>query len=179
MIIIDVIHAVGPYTAMPDALSLLRSAYINSLRLMRKYNKTKVAFPLISASRFNNAHLPYKVLWETAISAVRDFMATYPEYEMDVVFVCHGHEVIDAGNAVLNADHEGHYIDRHPERDDDFGVWMAERDGLVKTRYRIYTAPKGQFRDSSQYEFVAEFATNKLVNKNCKGLRNPRFQALK
>ena len=51
-----------------------------------------------------------------------------------------------------------------PARDDDFGAWMAERDGLVQLRYRIYTAPMGEFADSSKYEFVADFANNKQAS---------------
>ena len=57
---------------------------------------------------------------------------------------------------------EGNILD--PERDDDFGVWMAVRDGSIQLRYRIYTAPMGEFADSSKYEFVADFANNKQAS---------------
>lgn len=96
-----VIHAVGPYTSDPNATELLRSAYISAMELVRKKRCHKVSFPLISSGAFNNAKIPYELLWITAISAIQDFQATYPDYPIDVLFACHGHALIDAGLKVL------------------------------------------------------------------------------
>lgn len=147
-----VIHAVGPYTSQPNAIELLRSAYISAMKEVKKLGCHKVTFPLISSGAFNDAGLGYEPLWNTAISAVRDFQATYQEYEIDVLFACHGHQLIDVGNKVLVSPPKIHTIDKTE------GTSVQ-----VQTHYRIYVAEMGCFRDSSSYEFIAEFANEKIA----------------
>ncbi len=159
-----VIHAVGPYTSQEDALKLLRSAYIHSLEIVREKGCHKVTFPLISSGAFNDANLSYEPLWNTAISAVQDYQATYPDYPIDVLFACHGHQLIDVGQKVLASPPAAHLLKIERERDDDFGVWLAERAGHLKTHHRIFVAKMGGFRDSSNYEFIAEFESEKLAS---------------
>lgn len=98
-----VIHAVGPHMSEHDAEGKLRSAYISAMELVRAKGCHKVTFPLISSGVFNDANASYESLWTVAISAVQDFQATYPDYLIDVLFACHGHQLIEAGQKTLAA----------------------------------------------------------------------------
>ena len=160
-----VIHAVGPHTSQPDAMELLRSAYICSMELVREKGCHRVTFPLISSGAFNDANLSYEPLWNAAISAVRDYQTTYPDYPIDVLFACHGHQLIDVGKKVLASPPAAKLLNvEQKERDDDFGIWLAQRAGHLKTHYRIYVAKTGGFRDAANYEFIAEFESQKLAS---------------
>ena len=159
-----VIHAVGPYTSQPNAMELLRSAYLSAMKLVHQEGCHRVTFPLISSGSFNDKPLSYEPLWTAAISAIQDYQATYPDYAIDVLFACHGHELIDVGKRILPSPPAIHILEEEQERDDDFGIWLAKRAGHLKTHHRIYTAKMGGFRDSSNYEFIAEFESEKLAS---------------
>ena len=159
-----VIHAVGPYTSQPEAMKLLRSAYISAMEIVRAKDCHKVTFPLISSGAFNDAGLSYEPLWNAAISAIQDYQATFPDYTIDVLFACHGHELIDVGKKVLASPPAPGLLKIEYERDDDFGVWLAEQAGHLKTHYRVFVAKMRGFRDSANYEFIAEFESEKLAS---------------
>ena len=96
-----VIHAVGPYTSMPDALEKLRSAYRSALDIAREKGCRTAAFPLISSGVFNDARMDYETLWNCALSAVRGWQAAHPDNPVDVRFICHGRSLIAAGEKIL------------------------------------------------------------------------------
>ena len=159
-----VIHAVGPYTSDPNVMDLLRSAYISAMEFVREKDCHRVTFPLISSGAFNDAGFSYEPLWNAAISAVQDYQATFPDYTIDVLFACHGHQLIDIGQKVLASPPAVKPLDIERERDDDFGDYMAYQTGCLKKHYRIFTAEMGGFRDSGNYEFIAEFESQKLAS---------------
>ena len=96
-----VIHAVGPYTSLPDAPEKLRSAYRSALDIAREKGCRTAAFPLISSGVFNDAPMDYGTLWICALSAVRGWQADHPDSPVDVRFICHGRSLIAAGEKVL------------------------------------------------------------------------------
>lgn len=145
-----VIHAVGPYTSQKNSMELLRSAYLSAMAEVKRLACHKVTFPLISSGAFNDAEISYEPLWNTAISAIHDFQATYPEYPIDVLFACHGHQLINAGQKVLAEPPAVHVLITSP----------APSVEEIK-RQRIYVAKMGGFRDSANYEFIAEFESKK------------------
>ena len=49
------------------------------------------------------------------------------------------------------------------DRDDDFGIWLAQRYVDVEKRIRIYVSDTGKFRDSNYYQMVAEFKDSKVA----------------
>ena len=120
---------------------------------VQKLGCHKVTFPLISSGAFNDANWPYEPLWNAAISAVQDYQVANSEYPIEILFACHGHELIDVGKKVLASPPAVHMIkpiEKEPEDE-------------VKKHYRIYVAPTGGFRDSANYEFIAEFEQQKLA----------------
>ncbi len=153
-----VIHAVGPYTSQENSMELLRSAYLSAMAEVKRLGCHKVTFPLISSGAFNDAGFSYEPLWNTAISAIHDFQATYPEYPIDVLFACHGHQLIDVGQKVLAGPPAVHVI---KVADD-------------KKRQRIYVAQMGGFRDSANYEFIAEFESKKLTGNYIEFMRGKK-----
>ena len=153
-----VIHAVGPYTSQKNSMELLRSAYLSAMAEVKRLGCHKVTFPLISSGAFNDAGFSYEPLWNTAISAIHDFQATYPEYPIDVLFACHGHQLIDVGQKVLAGPPAVHVI---KVADD-------------KKRQRIYVAQMGGFRDSTNYEFIAEFESKKLTENYIEFMRGKK-----
>ena len=153
-----VIHAVGPYTSQKNSMELLRSAYLSAMAEVKRLGCHKVTFPLISSGAFNDAGFSYEPLWNTAISAIHDFQATYPEYPIDVLFACHGHQLIDVGQKVLAGPPAVHVI---KVADD-------------KKRQRIYVAQMGGFRDSANYEFIAEFESKKLTENYIEFMRGKK-----
>ena len=153
-----VIHAVGPYTSQKNSMELLRSAYLSAMAEVKRLGCHKVTFPLISSGAFNDANFSYEPLWNTAISAIHDFQATYPEYPIDVLFACHGHRLIEVGNLVLASPLAPH-------------VLKTEND--IK-RHRIYMAQMGSFRDSANYEFIAEFESQKLTGNYIEFMRSKK-----
>ncbi|MDB6138035.1 MAG: Appr-p processing domain protein [Verrucomicrobiaceae bacterium] len=81
-----VIHTVGPvwHGGHHGEPGLLRSCYENSLRLAAQAGLASIAFPCISTGVY---HFPSSLAAETAVAAVRDFMAT-PSSLRRVIFCC-------------------------------------------------------------------------------------------
>ena len=158
-----VIHAVGPYTSQENCMELLRSAYLSAMAEVKRLGCHKVTFPLISSGAFNDLKISYEPLWNTAISAIQDFQATYPDYPIDVLFACHGHQLIDVGQKVLAGPPAVHVLKTSPAP-------SAEE----ITRHRIYVAKMGGFRDSVNYEFIAEFESKKLTGNYIEFMRGKK-----
>lgn len=158
-----VIHAVGPYTSQPNSAELLRSAYLSAMTEVKRLGCHKVTFPLISSGAFNDAKISYEPLWNTAISAIHDFQATYPEYPIDVLFACHGHALIDVGQKVL-ADHPAVHV---------LKTLLVPSEEEI-TRQRIYVAKMGGFHDTANYEFIAEFESKKLTGNYVEFMRGKK-----
>ena len=145
-----VIHAVGPHTSELGAPEILRSAYISSLRKVHELGCHKVTMPLISSGAFNDAKLPYDEIWRIAISAVLDYIAAFPEYEIDVLFACHGHDLIEAGETVLASPPEINHLDAEKYRQKFVFFWREE-------------GPYGSF---SQW-YVAPFTVEGITYQTC------------
>lgn len=99
-----VIHAVGPRLGIDDnGLELLRSAYLKAMGKVKELDCHTVVFPLISSGAFNDGSWTYEKFWTIAITAIRDFQASTPDYQIDVTFACHGRELIAVGKSVLES----------------------------------------------------------------------------
>jgi O-acetyl-ADP-ribose deacetylase (regulator of RNase III) len=79
-----VVHTVGPVWqgGNHDEEALLRSCYLNSLKLAEEYGATSIAFPNISTGIYG---FPKERAAEIAVAAVRDYA---PTTLRDVYFVC-------------------------------------------------------------------------------------------
>lgn len=95
-----VIHAVGPrYTdGKHGEPKLLYSAYKKSLLLAMENGLHSIGFPLISAGIFG---YPSDGAWRKAIQACRDFLAEYPDYEMEIVFAVLDDKIKTVGEQTL------------------------------------------------------------------------------
>ena len=82
-----IIHAVGPnFAATPDAFDALVDAYYNSLVVLKENGYHSISFPLISSGIFGgNLENPARESAKRCCEAVRRFVATYPEYDVNVL----------------------------------------------------------------------------------------------
>ncbi|MCL1800863.1 MAG: macro domain-containing protein [Promicromonosporaceae bacterium] len=88
-----VIHAAGPVyqPSNPErSAELLRSAYLNSLRLATEHHLKSIAFPLISAGIYG---YPASAALEVAVSAIRDYLESQ---ELDVYLAFHDHHAFNS-----------------------------------------------------------------------------------
>jgi O-acetyl-ADP-ribose deacetylase (regulator of RNase III) len=166
-----VVHAVGPMWngGKHGEPEKLRGAYRSALQVASDNGCKSIGFPLISAGIFG---YPLDLAWKEAITACGEFLIEHPDIR--IVFAVLNGDIIAKGQETLQkweADHKAETKaaptqspEAKQERDDDFGVWMAQEKGLLKTHYRIFTAPMGGFRDSANYEFIAEFENQKLAS---------------
>lgn len=176
-----VVHAVGPMwnggkNGEPEKL---RGAYTSALQVASDNGCKSIGFPLISAGIFG---YPLDLAWKEAITACGEFLLKHPG--MKVVFAVLNDDIIAKGQETLQkweADHKAETkaapaqpSEAKQERDDDFGVWMAQEKGLLKTHYRIFTAKMGGFRDSANYEFIAEFESQKLTGNYIEYMRGKK-----
>lgn len=145
-----VIHAVGPHTSEEGALDLLRSAYISALQKVRELECRRVTMPLISSGAYNDAKLPNELLWKTAISAVQDYQAAFPDYAIDVLFACHGQEQVDIGQAVLADPPAVHPLD-------------AEK---LRQKLVLFWREEGKYGCFSQW-YVAPFTIEGITYRTC------------
>lgn len=81
-----VIHTVGPVynSGKPKELELLRSAYLNSLKLAAENDVHSIAFPNISTGIYR---FPKDKAAEVAVSTIKEFLASDSVVEK-VIFVC-------------------------------------------------------------------------------------------
>lgn len=181
-----VVHAVGPMwnggkNGEPEKL---RGAYTSALQVASDNGCKSIGFPLISAGIFG---YPLDLAWREAITACGEFQLKHPG--MKVVFAVLNDDIIAKGQETLQkweADHkaETKAAPAQPskamqERDDDFGVWLAPEKGLLKTHYRIFTAKMGGFKDSANYEFIAEFESHKLTENYIDYMRGKKRYSVK
>ena len=96
-----VIHTVGPYFEGTGAeAKLLKSCYLNSLKLAHQYNLKRIAFPAISTGVFN---YPKEEAAQIALDTVKEYLSEFPGVFDEVVFVLFSeldhkiYTLIDAG----------------------------------------------------------------------------------
>ena len=176
-----IIHAVGPRYSDGHSgeAEQLYSCYRESLELAKKNGCRSIGFPLISAGIFG---YPLEEAWEIAITACRNWLNENPDYKIQIVFVNTDDEKVAAGKAVLKKI-EGAQIPAVPEktinadRDDDFGVWLAEHHGNIQKRFRVYISEKGHFRDSRNYTIIADFCDDKTAGYYVRYMRDKKRYA--
>lgn len=139
-----IIHAVGPRFSdgMHGEPEQLYSCYLRSLELARERSCHSIGFPVISAGIYG---YPKTEAWEIALKACRDYIAKNPDYELDIVFVSTDSEMADLGKKIL----ANMSVKAAPEAE--------------AKHYRVYIADSGKFNKPDQYEFIAEFASQKLA----------------
>ena len=80
-----VIHTVGPiYSGSVTDAEDLRNCYWNSLEVARKNDLHSIAFPGISTGVYG---YPKKEAAKVALTAVKDWLAANPEYEIEITIV--------------------------------------------------------------------------------------------
>lgn len=160
-----IIHTVGPRydDGNGGEAKELYSCYQESLKLAKQYGCRSIGFPLISSGIYG---YPIKEAWEIALTACDDFLKAHSDYNLNIVFVNRDDDVLRVGRTILYKmqEDEANGIDLpSTERDDDFGVWLAQHSGDVEKHIRIYVSDAGKFRDSKNYQMVAEFKDSKVA----------------
>lgn len=91
-----VIHTAGPIWngGQYDEENLLRSCYINSLKLAVENNLTSVAFPLISSGIYG---YPPRDALNVAIRAIKDFLA---QHDLDVTLTVFNKSLLDSVSTI-------------------------------------------------------------------------------
>ena len=80
-----VIHTVGPiYSGRVTDAQDLRNCYLNSLKVARENDLHSIAFPGISTGVYG---YPKNEAAKIALTAVKDWIADNPEYEMEITIV--------------------------------------------------------------------------------------------
>ncbi len=81
-----IIHAVGPnFAHTPNAFSALFDAYYNSLAVLRENGYHSISFSLISSGIFGGDLAdPAGESAKQCLRAYRQFVADYPDYDVDV-----------------------------------------------------------------------------------------------
>lgn len=120
-----VIHAVGPVYSRQNAAQseqLLRSAYMESLKLALNNRCDSIAFPLISSGIYG---YPKEKALQVAVSAIKDFLV---EHDMDVYLVIFDRASFSVSEKLLGAVEsyidenyvDTHFIYRQEERNTDY-----------------------------------------------------------
>lgn len=120
-----IIHAVGPVYSRQNAAQseqLLRSAYMESLKLALENGCGSIAFPLISSGIYG---YPKEEALQVAVSAIKDFLA---EHDMDVYLVIFDRASFSVSEKLLGAVEsyidenyvDTHFIYRQEERNTDY-----------------------------------------------------------
>lgn len=108
-----VIHAAGPIYRQwnaEDNEKLLRSAYMESLKLAAENGCVSIAFPLISSGIYG---YPKEEALRVAVTAIKDFLA---EYDMDVYLVIFDRASFSVSEKLLGAVEsyiDENYVDTH------------------------------------------------------------------
>ena len=176
-----VVHAVGPMWngGKHGEPEILRGAYKSALQVALDNGCESIGFPLISAGIFG---YPLDLAWKEAITACGEFLLDHPGIK--VVFAVLNDDIIAKGQETLQkweAEHKAETAKApakpskaKEERDDDFGVWLAQHAGDLKTHYRIFVADMGSFRDSANYKYIAEFESQKLTGNYIEYMRGKK-----
>ncbi len=149
-----VIHAVGPRIGIDEpAQQLLRSAYMISMNKVMELGCHSVVFPLISSGAFNDGSWDLESFWNIAISAIRDFLENYKDYNIDVTFACHGRELIEVGKRVLAAPPAINYYSQTQETKEFVFFWHEyEGNGCFSQWYRApFTVEGITYQTCEQY----------------------------
>jgi O-acetyl-ADP-ribose deacetylase (regulator of RNase III) len=90
-----VMHTPGPVWrgGMFDESALLRSCYINCLKLAGEMKLESIAFPSISTGVY---HFPVRLASRIVLKAVREYLAEGHEFPRKIVFACLDLEVFTA-----------------------------------------------------------------------------------
>ena len=95
-----VIHTVGPvYSGRESDAVKLAACYSNSLQLAFENDLHSVAFPAISTGVYG---YPLKEASEIAVKTVRSWLSAHPDYDMDIIFSCYGHEALSVYKDILS-----------------------------------------------------------------------------
>lgn len=111
-----VIHAAGPVYCRQNprqSEQLLRSAYLESLRLAQKHQCESIAFPLISSGIYG---YPKDEALRVATTAIKDFLL---EHDMDVYLVIYDRTAFALSKELLGAVEsyiDENYVDTHTDR---------------------------------------------------------------
>jgi O-acetyl-ADP-ribose deacetylase (regulator of RNase III) len=99
-----VIHTVGPvYSGSPDDKMLLRSCYMNSLKVAEKNLVKSIAFPALSTGIFG---YPIDAAAQIAIKTINEYLKGDTQIEI-VRMVLYDQSAYDAHIRALNAIHAG------------------------------------------------------------------------
>ena len=81
-----IIHTVGPiYSGAAEDATRLADCYRNSLELAKSYDIHSIAFPAISAGAYG---YPLDAATQIAVDTVADWLQSYADYDMKVIFCC-------------------------------------------------------------------------------------------
>ncbi len=84
-----IIHTVGPvYRGYDDPLqaeNLLKSCYIQSMELAKKYHLKSIAFPAISTGIYG---YPQKEAAQASFSALKEWEKNNPDEQITIIFTC-------------------------------------------------------------------------------------------
>jgi len=155
-----IIHAAGPvysHTNPKDSERLLRSAYLNSLKLAVEHKIESIAFPLISSGIYG---YPKDQALQVATTAIQDFLS---EHDMDVFLVVFDRDSFMVSKIVLGevASYiDEYYVGKHMIRRRDF--LRVEREALDEAEIAEYNAPMMQMERELQEPPTAGITT--LVN---------------
>jgi len=111
-----IIHAAGPiynYKNAEQCEKLLRSAYLESLKLAEENQCENIAFPLISSGIYG---YPKDKALQVAVSAIRDFLN---DHDMDVYLAIFDRVSFAVGKELLGAVEsyiDEHYVSAHDTR---------------------------------------------------------------
>ncbi len=91
-----IIHAVGPVWqgGTHDEPELLRSAYINALKLAIKNKCRSIGLPLISSGIYG---YPVQDAWYEALSACRAFLDEHPDVCINIIFAVLSEDILSNG----------------------------------------------------------------------------------
>lgn len=96
-----IIHTVGPiytYFDKKENENLLRKCYISCLDLAKENNIHSIAFPGISTGVYG---YPIKEAVPIALSATKQWLDTYIDYDLDIYFCCYTEEEYREYNALI------------------------------------------------------------------------------
>ncbi len=155
-----IIHAAGPvysHTNPKESERLLRSAYINSLKLAVEHKIESIAFPLISSGIYG---YPKDQALQVATTAIQDFLL---DHDLDVYLVVFDRDSFMVSKIVLGevASYiDEYYVGKHMIRRRDF--LRVEREALDEAEIAEYNAPMMRVEKELQKPPTAGITT--LVN---------------